>query len=189
MANALSVLRLLSAVPFALAMAYPTTAAAAAAAGLLLLAIATDLLDGPIARSRGTSSALGGVLDHTADFAFVSAGLGAMALREAVPPILPLLIVLAFAQYVVDSFVLHREKQLRMSRLGRSNGILYFVPLVGDALARLWLPELGLAVRGIAWLLALTTLLSMVDRLLALPRPRGTAPDSHGEGKVDRSSR
>ena len=189
MANALSVLRLLSALPFALAMAYPTPPAAAAAAGLLLLAIATDLLDGPIARSRGTSSALGGVLDHTADFVFVSAGLGAMALREAVPFVLPLLIVLAFSQYVVDSFVLHREKQLRMSRLGRSNGVLYFVPLVGDVLARLWFPALGLAVQGVAWLLALTTLISMLDRLLALPRARRTAPDSRAAGTADQSPR
>ena len=186
MANSLSLLRLVAAFPFALSMADPGGEAAAIGAGLLLLAIASDVLDGLIARRRGTSSPLGGVLDHTADFAFVTMGLGAVALRGAVPALLPVLIVLAFAQYVVDSFVLHREKQLRMSRLGRSNGILYFVPLVGDVLARLGLPGLSLPVRGIAWLLVLTTLLSMVDRLLALSRPGRTARDSRGAGTEDR---
>ena len=40
------------------------------------------------------------------------------------------LIVFAFSQYVADSYWLHRAKQLRMSFLGRWNGVLYFAPLL-----------------------------------------------------------
>lgn len=189
MANALSLLRLLSALPFALLMASADPRAAAAAAGLFLLAIATDVADGRVARQRGTASPLGGVLDHTADFAFVSSGLAGAALRGALPALLPILVALAFAQYVVDSFVLHRRRQLRMSRLGRANGILYFAPLGGDILVRLGLGVLALPTFGVAWVLVLTTLVSMVDRLLALPLRGRTAPGSPGAGTGDRSPR
>ena len=106
------------------------------AALAIVLAIATDLLDGPVARRRGTASAAGRAFDHTADFLFVTAGLLGGALRGVFPLLLPILVVIAFAQYVVDSYWLHRTRELRMSPLGRWNGILYFVPSCGDVLVR-----------------------------------------------------
>jgi hypothetical protein len=86
--------------------------------------------------------------------------------------VLPLLIVIAFSQYVLDSYFLHRDKQLRMSRLGRWNGILYFAPLVIIALARLPVPwGLGRPLLGLAtvvsWVLVLSTVASILDRALA----------------------
>src|SRR5215468_4493684 len=129
MANLLSLLRLGLAFPFAWLVARGDGPWLAAT--LFCVAIASDLADGPIARARGTASGIGRALDHFADFAFVDLGLFAAADRGAVPWILPLLVAVAFAQYVIDSYWLHRAGQLRMSALGRWNGVLYFVPLRG----------------------------------------------------------
>jgi hypothetical protein len=106
--------------------------------------------------------------------------------------VLPLLVAAAFEQYVIDSYWLHRERELRMSSLGRWNGILYFAPLVGDVLVRTGtLAALGLGglaplVLWIAWGLVASTLVSIADRAIALTR-RG--PGSHGAGTRDRSPR
>ena len=60
----------------------------------------------------------------------MTAGLTGAALAGAVPLVLPVLIAVAFGQYVFDSYLVHRQKRLRMSTIGRWNGIGYFVPLV-----------------------------------------------------------
>jgi phosphatidylglycerophosphate synthase len=169
MANLLSFLRLLSTAPFAWALA-AGPAHAWLAVSLFCLAIASDLVDGRIARARGTSSALGRALDHGADFAFVTSGLVAAAARGLVPWLLPMLVAVAFAQYVVDSYWLHRARELRMSALGRWNGILYFVP-VGAVLAADLGFAFGPAVALVsAWLLVASTLASIADRALAASR-------------------
>ena len=140
----------------------------------VVVAIVTDHLDGIAARARGTGSPAGQVFDHTTDFLFVTGSLGGAAVAGLVPWALPVLIVLAFAQYVTDSLVLERRKELRMSGLGRWNGILYFAPLVGIALVRLPLPVPGgvddfllVLVVATSWALVASTVLSIADRLLA----------------------
>lgn len=167
MANLLSVSRLLLVVPFALLIARGGAQNAVWAAVLFALAIATDLADGPLARARGTASPLGRALDHGADFLFVCAGLFAAATRGALPWLLPVLVAIAFAQYVVDSFWLHRARELRMSALGRWNGILYFVPLGGAILVELGLAFLALPNTWVAWALVASTLASILDRAFA----------------------
>lgn len=138
-------------------------------------AVASDLLDGPLARRRGTVSALGGVLDHTADAVFVAASLWAIAYVEAqskidlVPGVLPWLVALAFAQYLLDSKAL-TGKPLRASWLGRVNGIAYFV-IAGAVMTReatqwYWLP--GEIVYWFGLMVTVSTLASMADRLRAL---------------------
>jgi hypothetical protein len=87
-----------------------------------------------------------------------------------VPWLLPVLVALAFAQYVVDSYWLHRAGQLRMSALGRWNGVLYFVPLGGALLVALGLDWLAAPTRWVAWALVLATLVSIADRALSLRR-------------------
>ena len=149
------------------------------AAGLFVFAVASDMLDGFVARRRGTASALGGLLDHTADAVYVAVTLWSIAYVEAqagedlVPGILPLFIVLAFLQYVLDSKSL-AGKPLRGSWLGRCNGIAYFVfvgVVVGrHALGLDWLPEdlvhwLGLAI-------VVSTLASMLSRVSTFARKR-----------------
>ena len=172
-ANALTFLRLAAAPLVALAILQGATLPAAA---LFALAVATDLLDGRVARRFGESSPLGGLLDHATDATFVTAGLGALAFRGEVPGLLPVLVALSFVQYALDSRRLSPEPGgpalLRASSLGRFNGIAYFVPLgaavVRDALGLGW-PGPGL-VHALGGVLVATTLLSMADRALALRR-------------------
>ena len=170
MAHALTAVRLLLTVPIGLLMASGDDRAPVAAACALIVAIATDLLDGPVARRSGTASAFGGVFDHTTDCLFVVCGLAGGVTRGAFPWLLPTLVAAAFAQYLVDSYWLHRHRRLRGSRLGRYNGILYFVPLCGDTLVRLGLEFLRPAVLLVCWLLVLSTVVSMTQRLIMSAR-------------------
>src|SRR5215469_13422499 len=167
MANILTAIRLLLALPFAVLMASDARSAAAAAGLLFVAAIATDLLDGMVARRWGTATAAGGAFDHAADFLFVVGGLTGVAHRGAFPWIFPALVTAAFLQYVVDSYWIHRRRALRPSRLGRYNGILYFAPLGGDILVRVGLNFLRPLVTAVVWLLVASTVLSMAARLRA----------------------
>jgi len=177
-AHLLTGLRLLAVAPAAFAFAGWAPLGGALPAALVALAIASDYWDGIVARARGTASAAGRLFDHSSDFLFVTAGLLGASAAGTVTVVLPILVVIAFSQYVTDSYFLHREKQLRMSRLGRWNGILYFAPLVIIALARLPVPSglagplLGLAA-AVGWVLVLSTVASIVDRAVAARAPGG----------------
>jgi phosphatidylglycerophosphate synthase len=188
MANLLTAIRLLLVVPIGLLMAADAPRAGVYAAIVLLAAIATDLADGPTARRFGTASPFGGTFDHTTDFLFVVSGMLGGVVRGVVPALLPVLVVAAFAQYFVDSYWLHRHRALRGSRLGRYNGILYFVPLCGDTLVRVGLAGLGPAVTIVCWTLVVTTLVSMGQRLLQLRASmrRDPAPLGAGTGAQSR---
>ena len=157
------------------------------AAGIFVAAVASDFLDGFCARRRQTVSALGGILDHGTDALYVTVTLWAIAYAEAqqrmdaIPGILPFFIALAFGQYMLDSRAL-AGMPLRGSRLGRINGIAYFV-LVGivlfrNALELGWLTDAIIYWCGLA--LVVSTLASMFNRLQALTaltkpaKPTGT---------------
>lgn len=189
MANTLTAARVLLALPFAFFMAREGAWAAALAALVFAAAIATDLLDGPVARRRGAATEAGGVFDHAADCFFVTSGLAAGAARGALPWVLPALVVVAFVQYIVDSYWMYRGRALRRSALGRYNGILYFAPLGGDVLVRLGIVGLRPAVTALAWALVATTALSMGERLWAVTRLRRRVLGSPGAGRGDRPRR
>ena len=177
MAHALTGLRLLAVVPAAWAFSRPDRVSVWLLVALMAVAVVTDYYDGVVARTSGTASARGMLFDHTTDFLFVTSGLAGASLAGLVPTMLPVLIVVAFTQYVVDSYFLHRQKQLRMSTLGRWNGILYFAPLVQIALSRLGgLPVLaglaGAVVGPCSMVLVFTTVASIVDRAAAPLRAR-----------------
>lgn len=148
------------------------------AAPLFWLAVGTDLADGRLARARGESSRLGGLLDHASDATFVAAGLAVLAGQGRIVMALPVLVVVAFVQYVLDSRWL-AGRSLRASRLGRWNGVLYFVPL-GIVVTR---EALGLAqpadgfVAGLAWGLVASTGISIADRGVTLLQLRHAGPD------------
>lgn len=182
-ANALSASRLAMVYPFVFLSLNASPTSTRIAAVIFVLAIVTDLLDGRVARYYGTESALGRALDHSADFLFVFGGLGAAAYRGLIPWALPVLIAVAFFQYVIDSRYMHGTPQLRMSFLGRWNGVLYFVPLGGVLLVGLGQHWLLPATIWCARLLILSTLLSIGDRLLALRSSRRKAPDSPDAGR------
>jgi phosphatidylglycerophosphate synthase len=171
-ANALSALRLAIALPCAYSIWHEQWALAGA---LFVVAVATDVFDGIVARRRHEASPLGGLLDHSIDATFVTVTLGALAMIGAAPAPLPVLAITAFAQYVWDSKAL-TGAPLRASVLGRWNGIGYYA-LVGTAtlkhaLGADWLPDVAVVAAG--WLLVLSTLVSMTDRALALWRIRRT---------------
>ena len=169
-ANALSLLRLAVAPLLAIAI---LAGRAELATLLFALAVATDFADGAVARRYGESSALGGLLDHTIDATFCVLGLAAHAAAGVLPWALPAFVAASFAQYVLDSKSLAGQP-LRASRLGRWNGIAYFVaiavPIVRDALGWTW-PGATL-VWWLAALLVVSSAISMLDRAVALLRPR-----------------
>lgn len=183
LANALSGLRLLLAPALVAAI---LAGKAPAALLVFVFAVGTDLADGRVARRRAEASALGGAVDHAVDAAFVTAGAGALVAGGVLPLPLPFLIAAAFVQYAVDSRT--RTGGLRASRLGRWNGIAYYVivaiPVVRDALGLGW-PGAAL-VRALGWLLVATTLASMADRFMLARRFR-RAPGSPGAGTGARS--
>jgi CDP-diacylglycerol--glycerol-3-phosphate 3-phosphatidyltransferase len=164
MANALTAVRLLLVAPFAFFMARGDVRSAVFALIAWVVALVTDFLDGPIARREGTVTALSGAFDHTSDFLFVTSGIFAGAYRGAFPWILPVCITAAFAQYAIDSYWLHRQIQFRGSKLGRYNGMLYFVPTSMDILIRLGARILQPALTILVWTLVLSTLVSMGQR-------------------------
>jgi CDP-diacylglycerol---glycerol-3-phosphate 3-phosphatidyltransferase len=178
MANALTAVRLILVLPFAFFMAKGDQRSAIFALLVWAVALITDFLDGPIARRRGTVTALSGTFDHTSDFLFVTCGLFAGALRGAFPWILPVLITAAFTQYFIDSYWIHRQAKLRGSKLGRYNGMLYFVPTCMDILIRLGLHFLEPLLIILVWLLVLSTLVSMGQRLMfrSLPEQLPSRP-------------
>jgi len=171
MANVLTAVRLVLVAPFVHFMARGDRRSALFALCIWAAALITDLFDGPIARRRGTVTSWSGTFDHASDFLFVTAGLFAGAARGAFPWILPVLITAAFAQYVIDSYWIHRHAKLRGSKLGRYNGILYFVPPLLDILVRMGFAFIQPVLTILAWLLVLTTLVSMGQRLLAEQLP------------------
>lgn len=176
-ANLLTALRLCLVIPVAWACAHPEWLPPSALMLMMLVAIASDYFDGKVARRMNTASARGQLFDHSTDFLFVTGGLFGAAYAGLVTIWLPILIVLAFSQYVIDSYWLYHQKQLRMSMLGRWNGVFYFVPLVGIALSRLdSLSALSALLMQAVYLLGLvlllSTLASIVDRAMAPLRAR-----------------
>lgn len=166
-ANLITIARLVATVPCVIAVlggAWP------AAAIIFLLAVASDFADGFVARRRDETSVAGGTLDHACDALFVSATLAALARIELIPLMLPPLVMLAFLQYLLDSKALAGQP-LRGSRLGRWNGVAYFV-IAGFAMLGGWtrLVPLGNLVLLCGWVLIVTTLISMCERAITLLR-------------------
>ncbi len=172
MANLITGLRLFLVVPAALGFAQSEFLTPLLLLTVVIVAIATDFLDGIVARRTHTASSRSQLFDHATDFLFVTCGLAGAAIAGQVTPALPILIVVSFSQYVLDSYFLHREKRLHMSFLGRWNGILYFVPLVLIAVSRLAFMKGVAAIAStaiilVSYLLLLSTIASIIDRAVA----------------------
>lgn len=178
MANALTAVRLFLVAPFTFFMSKGDVRFAVFALIVWVVALITDFLDGPVARRRNSVTALSGTFDHTTDFLFVTSGLFAGAYRGVFPWILPVLIVAAFSQYVIDSYWIHRHSKLRGSKLGRYNGMMYFVPTCMEIVIRLGAQFLQSLLTVLVWALVLSTLVSMGQRLRlsTLPEHLPTGP-------------
>lgn len=131
---------------------------------LFVYAVASDLLDGPIARRYSLVSQFGGRLDHTADAVFTFSGMAVLAWQGFLPWALPLVQLVAFVEYAYLGGNLCTS--LRMSALGRTNGILYFViigvPITQRAYEIAWVNPHTLVI--FAWILFASTVLSIVLR-------------------------
>ncbi|MFK7862796.1 MAG: CDP-alcohol phosphatidyltransferase family protein [Pseudohongiellaceae bacterium] len=172
MANFLTALRLILIMPIAYGLANPGSMPGFWIVILLLLAIASDFLDGKVARALGTASARGMLFDHSTDFLFVTSTMLALAFAGILPFLLPLLVIIAFSQYVLDSYLWFKQKQLKMSFLGRWNGVFYFGPALLFALALIpTTSSIQNFFQGCSLLLAygliVSTVLSIADRSLA----------------------
>lgn len=136
-----------------------------AALCIFAIAVFTDVLDGRIARQQGTESNLGGLLDHATDCIFVVCALFALSRHDIVPIALCGLVAAAFIQYVLDSGAL-KKKGLVPSKMGRWNGIAYFVvvavPLVQNSFDFQLFSDRQILVGG--WAMCVMTLVSMFDR-------------------------
>jgi phosphatidylglycerophosphate synthase len=189
MANALTALRLCLVVPFTVLMARGDRDSALLAGLILAAAIVTDVLDGPVARRSGTAGPAGQAFDHSADFLLVMGGLLAGAARGAFAWVLALLVAISFAQYVGDSIWLRGRLDLLPSRLGHYNGVLYFVPLWVDILARAGLALPGSLVDVIVWALVGSTLLAIAERVVNLTTALRAGSGSRAGRTAGRSRR
>lgn len=164
-ANVLTLIRLLAIAPLALCIVNQLWSYASV---LFALAVITDVYDGKLARRLGQTSAFGGLFDHSTDAIFVTVATAACAYLELINPYLPVLIMLAFMQYMLDSNALSGVS-LRTSSLGKFNGVAYFVltgTIIGAQLLELdWLMKF---LPAFAWALVCSTLASMLDRMITL---------------------
>lgn len=142
--------------------------------------IASDALDGWLARRLRQASALGLMLDHVCDILFILTALVFFAMRALVPWWLPAAIAWAFGLYVVHSWCLTSgQPQMTFigSRLGRLSGILNY-GAVGLVTMRLY-PGADLLpiplLQGCFTVLALLALISGAERFYDLLRTQGGA--------------
>ena len=142
------------------------------AAALFTIVVASDVVDGKLARRFDQASPLGGLLDHATDATFVATCTLAIAASGQINSWLAPLIIITFVQYTLDSKALQGQT-LRASKIGRLNGIAYFV-LVGTVIGHKVLGFYFLApiIQGFAWVLVASSLVSILDRLDALRRLR-----------------
>jgi len=134
----------------------------------LLLAILSDLLDGPIARKKGQETSTGGLLDHSCDALLMAVLLFVLNKTHGIPLLLPILVLGSFLQYVLDSKALSGHK-LRTSFLGRSNGIAYYVLASVCIFSQAaGIDQLDKFFIMFAWILIASTLVSMSERLWTL---------------------
>ncbi|MYD44625.1 MAG: CDP-alcohol phosphatidyltransferase family protein [Gammaproteobacteria bacterium] len=135
--------------------------------GVFVYAAISDLLDGPLARRFKQANSLGTRIDHTADCIFVFLGLLALSLhlKGAVPIVLPVVQLVAFVEYAAFKSI--RQSSMLPSKLGRYNGIAYFV-VIGATTTQMalqinWIPFLWIYV--LSWGLVVATLLSLCMRI------------------------
>lgn len=139
--------------------------AALALSGLALV-IASDLLDGFVARRRREVTPFGTLLDHGADALFVSVLAAVGAHLGLLPAALAPVIALAFLQYAFDSRILG-QRTLRPSSLGRINGIAYYFIVAAAIVVHIHLqtnPVARTVVMTGGWLLVVSSVASIAER-------------------------
>ena len=126
-ADALTLVRVLLSVPFAMAVCVD---ADHALVGLFVIAAASDVVDGRLARRYGTASERGRWLDHLCDIVFLLVAYVSLWSVGDVVVFVPVAIFLSFGYYVLSSMRLSDAGgNLVGSRLGHASGVLNWVVL------------------------------------------------------------
>ncbi len=116
--------KLLSATRFVLAAVW-IAAFMAGYRGLGIRAI-SDFVDGRVAQRMGRADEFGRWLDGLADIAFVATAPSCEAGAGAIPFYVPMLIVVSFGQYAIDSVMISHSSTPVKSRLRHWGGVLNF---------------------------------------------------------------
>jgi phosphatidylglycerophosphate synthase len=126
----------------------------------------SDFVDGRVARWMHRADGFGRWLDGFADIAFVATALSCEAAAGAIPFYVPMLIVISFGQYTIDSVMISRSSTPVRSRLGHWSGVLNFSLVITLALAPP--PQWpGVLIREASPLLAIFYLAAIAERALS----------------------
>jgi len=128
---------------------------------VFILACATDLLDGMLARLLGSATRVGTLADAFADFALVSVVSSVLTLEGLLSPLFVALIFVAFAQYALT------EQRQGADPLGKHIGTVLFISL-GFTLVN--------PIPRLAALSALTSSAYIIVSLVLRWLPSGKAP-------------
>ena len=168
-ANLISVSRIILLLPALYGLSYGLPLISAVSyAGIIL----SDILDGVVARKTATPSPYGTLIDHGSDAIVVVILTAYFSHRGLFNPLLPILITIAFLHYAFDSRRQSNNPGPRPSRLGRVNGIGYFIFVAvcicahhGSEYYSIDVAKMVTEViRMFAWLLLTTTSLSIWQR-------------------------
>ncbi len=102
---------------------------------IALAAAFSDFIDGQVSRRTCTATPLGRWIDNLADVVFVLTALFCEASAGGIPFYVPVLIAVSFAQYAIDSRLLHDAASPVASRLGHLGGVLNYLLVIVLALA------------------------------------------------------
>jgi phosphatidylglycerophosphate synthase len=130
---------------------------------IALAAAASDFLDGWLARRLGVVGRFGEWLDSLADIAFVLTALVCEVHANTIPAYIPALISVSFAQYAIDSVLIHGTAAPVRSRLGHIGGILNYALVIVLAFTPTH-RALGALLNGIAPLLAIFYVAAIAER-------------------------
>jgi phosphatidylglycerophosphate synthase len=129
----------------------------------------SDFVDGRVARWMHRADGFGRWLDGFADIAFVATALSCEAAAGAIPFYVPMLIVISFGQYTIDSVMISRSSTPVRSRLGHWSGVLNFSLVITLALAPP--PQWpGVLIREASPLLAIFYVAAIAERALGYRR-------------------
>lgn len=145
---------------------------------VVVLCVLSDLLDGAMARMRGTSSVWGAFLDSTCDRVADAAILGSLVLWYAGAGDSTTLAAVALTSLVAGGVVSYAKARAEGLGLRCDVGLAeraerLIVVLLGTALVGLGAPDEVLA--GALWLLAAASVVTVAQRLLEVRRQAGPA--------------
>ena len=140
---------------------------------LFALIALSDLFDGRLARRLATQSALGAILDVTADLFFVTTAITTLCMLGLLPWWLPCVALLMFVEFVITSLAARRQRgeraMLWYDRVGRAVAVaLYVMPLGALALHSVLRDSAYVAVIGVSC--AVVTVLAFASAALRVKK-------------------